>query len=249
MEDFYNQLTDFYDLIYSDWEMSIAKQGDQLSSVISNHWAGSHTVLDASCGIGTQSLALSRLGYSVSGSDISENEIRRARLEAKNRDLEIRYSVCDIRNLKSEHEPGFDVVISCDNSIAHLLNDKDLSSAFESIYGCLVPGGGCVVTLRDYDNEPRGRNIYKPYGLRVKDNRRFCLYQIWDFDGDIYDLSFYFVEEDLGTKEVTTHVMRSKCNALSCDHVIELMKKAGFQDVHCQRETYFQPCILGTKPV
>jgi len=249
MEDFYDQLTDFYDLIYGDWDASIAKQGDQLSTLISKNWAGSHSVLDASCGIGTQSLALSRLGYLVTGSDISEAEVRRAHQEARKRDLDIRFSVCDMRNLKSVHEPSFDTVISCDNSIAHLLNDKDLSSAFESMYDCLKPGGGCVLTLRDYANEPRGRNIYKPYGLRVKGNSRFCLYQIWDFKADIYDLSFYFIEEDLSTNEVKTHVLRSKCNALSCDHVIELMKEAGFQNVHCKRGAYFQPCILGTKPV
>jgi len=249
MEKFYDQLADFYDIIYIDWNESIAKQGDQLSSIISTHWSDSRNVLDVSCGIGTQCLALSNLGYSVTGSDISENEVRRARQEAKNRDLQVRFSVYDMRNLNPENESKFDLVISCDNSIAHLLDDNDLSRAFESMHDCLMPGGGCILSLRDYDAEPRGSNIYKPYGLRVKDDRRFCLYQIWDFNGDIYDLSFYFIAEDLSTKKVETHVFRSKCRALSYEHVIELMKKAGFHDVHCQRDSFFQPCILGTKPI
>jgi len=44
MDDFYDQLTDFYDLIYDDWDASIVKQGDQLSALISKNWAGSQSV-------------------------------------------------------------------------------------------------------------------------------------------------------------------------------------------------------------
>jgi len=56
--DFYDELAPIYHLIHQDWNASIHLQGEQLSSLIGNEWPGSRRVLDISCGIGTQALAL-----------------------------------------------------------------------------------------------------------------------------------------------------------------------------------------------
>ena len=68
---FYNELADVYHLIYADWEQSIAQQASALDSIIRQHLgAGIESVLDASCGIGTQSLGLAQRGYAVTGSEL-----------------------------------------------------------------------------------------------------------------------------------------------------------------------------------
>ena len=76
------------------------------------------------------------------------------------------------------HQRQFDVVISCDNSITHLLTDEDILLALRQMYACVRPGGGCVVTVRDYAHEARGVGIVKPYGVRkpvlqISDGARF----------------------------------------------------------------------------
>ncbi len=245
--EFYDQLSDLYDLVYVDWNGSVEKQARDLDAVIVRQWPTAKRILDVSCGIGTQTLGLSKLGYDVAGSDLSPGEIRKAQLEAEKRGLSIQYSTCDMRKAHTVHAAEFDVVISCDNSIAHLLSDAELSAAFESMNRCVKPGGGCMVSLRNYDSEPRGQNIYKPYGIRVKNGRRYVLYQIWDFEGDLYDLSFFFIEEQLQTRNVQTHVFRTRCNAISADHAAELIQDAGFVDVQVKKDVYFQPIIVGTK--
>ncbi|REV81544.1 class I SAM-dependent methyltransferase, partial [Mycobacterium tuberculosis] len=87
---------------------------------------------------------------------------------------------------------GFDIVISCDNSMPHLQTDADLLTALRQMTDCLRPGGGCVVSVRDYAKEERGSNIVKHYGARVADGQRHVLFQVWDFDnggtGEHYDL-------------------------------------------------------------
>lgn len=247
--DFYDQLSPFYHLIYDDWEASIAWQAERLSHVIRVHWGERVTsVLDVSCGIGTQALGLARLGFQVTASDLSPEAIARARHEAQARHLPIPFSVCDMRAAFRHHGGGFDLVLSCDNAVPHLLSDADILDALRAMYACLTPGGGCLVTVRAYDTEARGRGIVKPYGLREVGSKRLLLFQVWDFEGEQYALSLYCIEDDLQSGITTTHVMRSRYYAISPDHLGELMARAGFAEVKRLDDVFYQPVLLGTRP-
>lgn len=252
--DFYDALTPLYHLIYPNWEDSIQRQGEQLDHIIQTEWPGHRTVLDVSCGIGTQTLALARRDYAVTASDLSTKEIERARTEAESRGLHIAFKVADMRAAHTAHGTGFDLVISGDNSVPHLLTDADLLLAFQQFFACLRPGGGCVISVRDYAQEARGSNIVKPYGARVQNGKRHVLFQVWDFDhggehryGDHYDLSFYVIEDDLATGQAHTHVMRSRYYAISTKRLCELMLEAGFENVRRLDGVFFQPVLVGTK--
>ena len=61
MSDFYNQLAPIYHLIHQDWGASIVRHGEQLSALLEAEWPGSKRILDVSCGIGTQAIALGML--------------------------------------------------------------------------------------------------------------------------------------------------------------------------------------------
>lgn len=248
MADFYDELAPIYHLIHQDWDASIFLQGEQLSSLIEKEWPGSHRVLDVSCGIGTQALGLAKQDYSVTASDLSEKEIERAQQEATRRGILIDFSVSDMREAHLHHGTGFDVVISGDNSIPHLLTDDDILSALMSMFACLAPGGGCVITVRDYDAETRGKNIVKPYGARVEGGKRHVLFQVWDFENEHYDLAFFFVEEDLTSGAIKTRVMRSKYYAISTNKLCDLMRQAGFEDVRRIDGIFYQPVLVGTRP-
>lgn len=247
MINFYDQLTPFYHLVHQDWNASIHRQGEQLSSIIRSEWSSGKKILDISCGIGTQAIGLAMQGYSVVASDISEKEIERAKQEARSRNVETSFSVCDMRSAHAHHGSGFDVVISVDNSLPHLLTDDEILLALRQMTACLSPGGGCLITVRDYEREERGRNLVKPYGTRVENGSRYLLFQVWDFEDDIYDLTFFFVEENLLTKEVKTHAMRSKYYAVSTARLSELMQEAGLANVRRLDGAFYQPVLLGTK--
>jgi SAM-dependent methyltransferase len=246
--DFYDELTPLYHLIHQDWDASVRRQADQLASIIENEWPKRRRILDVTCGIGTQAIGLAGLGFAITASDLSEKEIERARQEAQRHDIAINFSTCDVRTAHTHHGTGFDIVISVDNSLPHLLTDEDLSIALREMSACLAPGGGILITMRDYETEPRGKNIVKPYGTRIEDGKRHHLFQIWDFEGDHYDLAFFFVEEDLGSGEVAARVMRSKYYAISTGKMCELMRAAGFQNVRRIDNAFYQPVLIGTKP-
>jgi SAM-dependent methyltransferase len=183
----------------------------------------------------------------VTASDISSAAIERGRCEARRRALAIDFSVADMRAAHRHHQKQFDLVIACDNAVPHLLNDDDLLIAFEQMLGCTRPGGGCLISVRDYDQEDRSGIQVKSYGVRVDGNRRFLVFQIWEFHGPIYDLAMYFVE-DAGAATCVTHVMRSQYYAVGTSRLMDLMKQAGFQDVSRLDGRFYQPILIGRKP-
>lgn len=248
MSDFYDQLASLYHLIFPNWDESIERQAEQLSSIISERWgAGTKTILDVSCGIGTQSIGLAKRGFTVTASDLSAGAIARAKVEALRRAVEIDFSVCDMRAIQAYHQRQFDVVISCDNSITHLLSDDDLLLALRQMYDCTRPGGGCLLTVRDYDREERGSGLVKPYGVREEDGKRYIIFQVWDFVGQVYDLAMYFVVDDRSSPQLVTHVMRTKYNAVGTDHLLALMRRAGFTRAERLDGRFYRPVLVGNR--
>ena len=87
----------------------------------------------------------------------------------------------------------------------------------------------------------------KPYGIREENGKRYLIWQIWDFEGEYYALSMYFIEDDKESRIAKTHVMRSRYYAMSPGHLLALMKQAGFDDVKRLDGVFFQPVLVGTK--
>ena len=244
---FYSALAPLYHLIYPDWDKSIQYQASMLDSVIREFWGDAPlSVLDVSCGIGTQALGLAGKGYHVTASDLSLDEVERARQEAALRDLSISFSVADMREAFDHHARQFDIVISCDNAIPHLLSNEDILTAFRQFYRCTRPGGGCIISVRDYEKEDFSKQQVKPYGIREENGIRWLIWQVWDPHPPIYDVTMYFVE-DRGGPEGRVHIMRSKYYAVGIPLLMKLMKESGFDDVFRMDDLFFQPVIIGMK--
>jgi SAM-dependent methyltransferase len=246
--DFYDGLADLFHLVHGNWEKSIARQAGELDGVI-RELCGDRVrrVLDAACGIGTQALGLAGLGYEVTGSDLSPGSIGRARVEAKSRGLEIELSVADLRRLFAHHGRAFDLVIACDNAIPHLLSDEEILAAFREMYLCTEPGGGCIISVRDYAAMELGGTRIVPFGVRHDGATKYVVFQLWEFEGPIYDLHMFFVE-DGGEPVCRVRVVRSKYYAVSIARLCELMTEAGYTGVRRLDGRFFQPLVVGLRP-
>ncbi len=243
----YKELTPFYHLVYPDWAQSSARQAAQLDKIIRENWGdAAQTILDAACGIGTQTLGLAALGYQVTASDLSEAAIERARQEAEHRGFKIPFSVADMRQAYAHHQRQFDVVMACDNAVPHLLSDADLLQAFEQFYQCTRIGGGVILSVRDYDRVDRSGVHLKPEGVRLENGQRYIMFQVWEFDGDIYDLSIYIVKDE-GGRECTTQVMRGQYYSVGTDKLLSLLRQAGYDRVRRLDDVFFQPVLIGTR--
>jgi len=246
--EFYDKLAPFYHLIFENWERSIERQGTALDSIIrSAALHGACSVLDLACGIGTQTLGLAARGYDVTASDISPGALHRARAEAARRSLPIKFSIADMRVAHKHHGRTFDVVLCADNSLPHILTDAEILQALEQFFACVNPGGLCIVSVRDYAVLEHGGVQFKPYGVRVENNTRYALFQVWEWHGSLYDVHFYVVRDE-GAESCETHVMRSTYYAVSIADVMAMMARAGFAKVHRLDDVFFQPVLVGVRP-
>ncbi len=112
---------------------------------------GPYSVLDCSCGIGTQAIGLALHGHQVHATDLSPVAVDCARRESTDFGVTMTFGVADFRKLSAAVSDIFDVVISCDNAIAHCLADDDLTAALTGMKTRLKPGGLLLLSIRDYD--------------------------------------------------------------------------------------------------
>jgi SAM-dependent methyltransferase len=248
LETYYNRLAPYYKYIYADWEAGIQRQAGILNDVIREYFGDKiQHILDAACGIGTQSIGLAQLGYKVTASDISAGELEQARREAEMRNLKIEFKRADMRSLSATFQAKFDLVIACDNAIPHLLSDEEILQAFREFYHCTKPGGGCLISVRDYENIERGGQQMHPRPVHDTDVGKLLMFDLWEFDGDFYNFTTYALL-DKGDRKAETQIIRGgQYYCVTIPTLENLMEQAGFKKVVTLRERFFQPLMIGMK--
>ena len=248
---FYDQLASDYHLIFADWQQAVLRQSQTLDALIRAEMSPPvQSVLDCSCGIGTQAIGLALRGYRVHATDLSPAAVERARREAASFGVEITFGVADLRSLQNEVAGTFDVVISCDNALPHLLQDTDLQEAARSMWSKLVAGGLLLVSIRDYDQLLRERpRTTQPHVFDDPEGRRI-VFQVWDWadDGRIYTVHQFIVRE-AGGAWATAHYA-TKYRALQRHELGDVLHAAGFGELrwHMPEESgYYQPIVAACK--
>src|SRR5262245_55075692 len=245
---FYDELAPLYHLVYEDWESSVARQGAALASLIAEQWGtDARVVLDAALGIGTQALGLLAGGVRVTGSDLSAGAVSRARREAAVRGLPLVSLVADFRALPVR-SATFDAVLVCDNAIPHLESEADIRAALAECFRCVREGGGCLISMRDYQSPPPPGTVeVHPYGERQWAGRRYHLRQVWTWRGARYDLAFEVMPID--ASDAGAIVLTTSYLAMPVEQVAGLMRAVGFENVARVDGRFFQPVLVGTRPV
>ena len=248
---FYDQLARDYHLIFADWSKSIERQGHALDRLIRAHMPPPPLdVLDCSCGIGTQAIGLAGHGYRVHATDLSPAAVERATQEAAARSVSLTVGVADFRSLASQVEGSFDVVLSCDNSLPHLLADEDLVLAAQNMHAKLRDSGLLLISIRDYDHltldKPRAtwpQVFDDPTGQRI-------VFQVWNWsdDGGTYSFSMFILLET-GDGWITKHYAATYRALLRAD-LTAVLARAGFRDIrwHMPQDTgYHQPVVTARR--
>jgi len=243
---FYDALAPWYHLVYENWDASVARQGAVLASLIREHWGASASrVLDAAVGIGTQALGLAAQGFRVLGSDVSPAAVHRARSEARRRGLALPCHVADFRAL-AVRSASVDVALVADNSLPHLQNEHDVGNALAEWHRCARPGGGCLISMRDYGAPPAAGTVeIHPYGERVWQGRRYRLRQMWTWQGQRYELALEITDADDAAEPFT--VLKTSYLSITPARVAELMRAVGFANVQRVDGRFFQPVLVGTR--
>ena len=246
---FYDCLSPEYrDNMGWDWEAAVREEGASLDRFLASEVGrpGPYSVLDCSCGIGTQAIGLALQGHRVHATDLSPVSIDCARREATGFGCAMTFGGADFPNLTTTVSDIFDVVITCDNSIAHCLDDDDLAAALASMKTRLKPGGLLLLSIRDYDalvvDKPRFNNEHvhdRPEGRRV-------VFQVWDWasDGRRYRVHQFLIREIDGRYELKH--FETELRALLRDEVMAAVRGAGYEEVRWhvpEASGYYQPIV------
>jgi SAM-dependent methyltransferase len=139
------------------------------------------------------------------------------------------------------------VVLAFDNSLAHLLDDNDLATAFQQFLSVLRPGGMFLCSVRDYDKVQRGETATHLYGRRQFRGEIFQLRQEWSWDGPMQYEGTMIIDRETPNGLTRELCVTSRFHAISTDRLLELMRQAGFQDCRRLDEIIYQPILLARK--
>lgn len=148
----YNKDAKHYDKFNEENSKVINKT---LENILKDHKV--KTVLDLTCGTGSQVLWLTKNGYDVTGVDISSMMLKIAKNKAGQEKLNIKFLEGDMRNL---YVGKFDGVITIFNSIGHLTK-LDFEKAMRNINSNLKPGGLYIFDINNLDYLLKDNNITK----------------------------------------------------------------------------------------
>lgn len=252
IKNFYDDFADEYHLIFGDWDTSMKRQSETLDKIFGSYFAQSRRdlkVLDCSCGIGTQSIGLALLGYQVHATDISPAAVSRAIKEAKRLGASLTFGVADFRSL-NQVEGKNNIVISCDNSLPHLLSENDLYQALSSIRDKLVNGGLFLASIRDYDQLLREKPRATLPVIHDDDRGKRIVFQIWDWENEdnIYTFEHFIVRKQ--GEEWTTSSRSTKYRALLRSELSRLLSETGFADIvwyQPEESGYYQPVVVARR--
>jgi SAM-dependent methyltransferase len=200
-------------------------------------------LFDAAAGVGTQALGLAARGYRVVASDLSVNATLRCHSEAHSRDVRLWHAAADLRALPFRSSFA-DAAIACDNALPHLLNQGDLLTAIRELARCVRPGGGVLLSVRDYSPKPPGTVEHHPYGERKWRGMTYLAEQEWHWQRDTYSLIIRFRPRD-GTAPLE---FETTYYAIPVLELLDLMRGAGLLDVQRLDGAFYQPLLLGTVP-
>lgn len=243
--EFYDGLAADYHLMFRDWWASATWQGGVLTELLRRFGISPPAAVhDCTCGIGTQALPLAAAGFRVTGSDVSEAAVARARAEARERGLRVDLAVADVRALPARRA---DAVISFDNSLPHLLTDADVAAAVRSVRGCLEPGGPFFASIRDYDAILRDGTTGVPPVMHGAGAGRRIVGQAWEWADDrrTVEISIFLLRP--GGDGWTVAVRSTTYRALRRDELTAALHAGGFGEVRWlmpDESGYYQPVVV-----
>jgi hypothetical protein len=198
--------------------------------------AGGRSVLDCSCGWGTQTIPLARLGWKVTATDISESSLNYAQGLAEQESLKVDFKVCDLRNLGELFDRQFDWAVTC-YALYELPSDNEILQALRGIWTALKPGGKCFMQFRDMDNLMEDQDRHTFHGEVRLPGERYLWIGDWDYESEdqIVAVDAFLHEDETRPPSDhfrwTTETIGVRKNVLRKAKIQALLLDAGFYPV------------------
>ena len=181
-------------------------------------------ILDVGCGTGRHAIELTKRGYNVTGIDLSESQLKRAREKAQADNLVIDFQHQDARNLPFDSE--FDVAIMmCEGGFPLMETDEMNYEILKNVTKALKPHAKLIFTTTN-GLFPIFNSVNEFYASAQEEGNSLCKSNGFDFmtfrDNNIVEF-----EDDDGNKKTL------ECNEryyVPCE-ITWLLKSLGYKTI------------------
>jgi 2-polyprenyl-3-methyl-5-hydroxy-6-metoxy-1,4-benzoquinol methylase len=102
-------------------------------------------ILDIGCGTGRHAIELAKRGYPVTGIDLSESQLQRAKEKAREQNVRVDFIRADARKLEFKHEFNLAIML-CEGSFPLMETDEMNYQILANACTALKPGGKFIFT-------------------------------------------------------------------------------------------------------
>jgi 2-polyprenyl-3-methyl-5-hydroxy-6-metoxy-1,4-benzoquinol methylase len=182
----------------------------------------SKRILDIGCGTGRHAIELAKRGYSVTGVDLSESQLNRAKQKAEDAKVKVDFQIADARKLDFKNE--FEAVIMiCEGAFSLMETDEMNFAILENAAKALKDGGMIILTTL---------NVLFPLYHSVKDfmEQKTVDGKNFDFTFDLMTFRDFHSYETVDDKGVA---MKLDCNEryYAPSEMSWLLKTVGFKKI------------------
>lgn len=183
---------------------------------------GSLRIADCACGTGEITIRLAKMGYTLTGIDISEDMLRIAAEKARKSALKLPFICQNMAELQL-HRPQDAIVCACDG-VNYLDSLEQVGRFFSAAYAVLKPNG---LLLFDISSRHKLENVLDCNTFAEDDGERAYIWKnCYDPESRLIsmELSFYEKQGELYRRFEENHIQR----AHEEKELLSAMEKAGF---------------------
>lgn len=206
----------YYNLFYND--KNYEAEAKQVSKLINDYKIiNVKSILNMGCGTGRHDFAFDKLGYQITGIDMSPEMIEVANKTNKEKGTNISFEVSDIRSYQSNQQ--FDAVISLFHVMSYQNSNEDLHGAFKAAADAVKVGGIFVfdtwygpgvltdkptVRVRKIESENNTLIRYAKPVMRIEQNVVDVCYEVLIIDetggtvksiDEVHHMRYFFIPE------------------------------------------------------
>ena len=232
----YQGFAEVYDELMDD--VDYERWADYYARLLSVYGVKSGKLCECACGTGGLTLPLHRLGFQMTGVDLSREMLWQAAQKARSQGISIPFVQQNMTALNL-HRPMDAVLATCDG-VNYLLNEEDLLSFFRAAFRAVKPGGALIF------------DVSTPHKLRDI----LCAELMWEDRETItylwkntwhekrhtvdLDLCFFLREEDGRYRRMVEH---QEQRAWDQQTLKETLWRAGFRTVSFYGDYTLNPAV------
>lgn len=223
---------------FVNWENRLAYEIPFIKSLLQKlETSGNRPLqlLDAGCGTGMHAIALAQAGYQTAGADLSSGMIAKARENAWQAGVEVRFEVSGFGGLAPTfldgNTPPFDALLCLGNSLPHLLTREELTAAVADFAACLRPGGLILIQNRNFDSVTAHKDRWMEPQAYQEGGREWLFVRFYDFiSAERINFNILTLRK-LGEAQWQQEVISTPLRPLTKDELIPVLELSGFEEI------------------